>query len=272
LNCLRQHPEQPDVSDKALVLPRIILTAAPSALFLAEDAVWTQQCLIGEGFPYDAVVAVRALMRATDGIAEKWGLAFAGALHLAAQCVLYARLKQVATLLPGQQQDLPASVPFKDLVPGAIIGCQCADLQYVVRAEFARMVDRALTRADFQKLRDVSCLHSQAPYGAAIECAFAADCGGEAVVVAAQHKFDGDASEHQVDEWFDAAAKVMGDHTDVGKFCVLLHVAGLSHQALESIKTRAANKDDRLSNAVIIDAASASQLFERFGLWTFVDA
>jgi hypothetical protein len=161
---------------------------------------------------------------------------------------------------------------LKDLVPGAIIGCECADLQYVVRDAFAHTVDRALTRADFQKLRDASCLHSQALNDAAIESAFAAECGGDAVVVAAQHYFHGDASEHQVDEWFDAAADFMRGHTEGGKFCVLLCVTGLSQAALMSIKQRAANEDDRLSRAIIIDPASASQFFERVGLWPFVEA
>jgi hypothetical protein len=269
LNFLRQHPE---ASDDDAVLPRIVLTVAPSALFLAEDPVWTQQLLTGEGFPYDAVVAVRTLMQATDGIAEKWGLAFTGMLHLTAQCVLHARLKQVATLLPGQEQDLPASVPFKDLVPGAIIGCECADLRYVVRDEFAHTVDRALTHADFQKLRDVSCLHSEAPDQAAIGSAFAAECGDEAVVVAAHHEFHGGASEQQVDKWFDAAAKFMGGHAEGDKFRVLLCLSGLPQEARDTIKTRAANRDDRLSRSIIIDPASAPQIFERFGLWTFVEA
>jgi hypothetical protein len=211
-------------------------------------------------------------MKATDGIAEKLGLAVAGALHLAAQCVLYARRKQAPPALPGQTQDLRGPVPFEDFVPGAIIGCQCADLQYVVRDEFVHVVDRALTRANFQKLRDASCLHSQSPGQAAIESAFAAECGGEAVVVAAQQKFGCDASEHQVDEWFDAAAEFMRGHTEGDKFRVLLCVTGLSQEALESIKQRAANKDDRLSRAIIVDPASASQFFERFGLWTFMEA
>jgi hypothetical protein len=286
LNCLRQHPEKAEEArvwstivltmrppNKERVLPRIVLTVAPSALFLAEDSVWTQKLRTGAGFPYDAVVAVRALMKATDGIAEKLGLAVAGALHLAAQCVLYARRKQAAPALPGQQQDLRGSVPFEDFVPGAIIGCQCADLRYVVRDAFAHTVDRVLDRADFQKkLRDASCLHSQAPGQAAIESAFAAECGGEAVVVAAQQKFGCDACERQVDEWFNAAAEFVRGHTEGDKFRVLLCVTGLSQEALESIKLRAANKDDRLSRAIIIDSTSASQFFERFGLRTFVEA
>jgi hypothetical protein len=263
---LREHPA---TSDAHALLPMIVLTATPSALFLTGACPWT-----GARFPsYDAVVAVRALMQATDGIARKWGPAFAGALHLMAQCVLYARRKQAtATLLPGQAQDLRGSVRFEDLVPGAIIGGQCADLRYVVREAFAHTVDHALTRADFQKLRDASCLHSQPKNQAVADSAFAAECGGEAVVVAAQHKLDGDASEQQVDEWFDAAAEFMRGQTESGNFRVLLCVNGLSQEALDTIKKRAANKDDCLSRAIIIDAASASQLFERFGLWTCVEA
>jgi hypothetical protein len=201
--------------------------------------------------------------------------AFAGALHLSAQCVMHARLKFPESGRHTEQQlERRGSVSFKKLVPGAIIGCQCADLRYVVRDAFAHTIDHALITADFQKLRDASCLHSQASNKhAAIECAFAGECGGEAVVVAAQFKVDsGDASEHQVDEWFDAAAKFMRGHKKRGKFRVLLCVAGLPQEALESVKRRAANKKDRLSRSIIIDPASAPQFFERFGLWTFLEA
>jgi hypothetical protein len=271
LNCLRQHPER---SHHCIYLPRIVLTVAPSALFLAENLVWTQQRLAGARFPsYNSVVAVPALMQATDGVAEKWGFAFAGALHLAAQCVMLAWLKRRAVLWDTERQlERRGLVQFTDLMPGAIIGCRCADLRYVVRDEFAHTVDCALTRADFQKLRDASCVHTQAPDQAAIGSAFAAECGDKAVVVAAQHKFHDDASELQVDEWFDAAADFMRGHPNVGEFRVLLCVTGVSPEALEGIKTRAANKDDRLSRAIIVDPASAPQFFERFGLWTFVEA
>jgi hypothetical protein len=62
-------------------------------------------------------------------------------------------------------------------------------------------------------------------------------------------------------------------HPKCGKnFCVLLCVTGLPQEALENLKARAANKDDRLSRAIIIDPASASQFFERFGLSTIVEA
>jgi hypothetical protein len=47
---------------------------------------------------------------------------------------------------------------------------------------------------------------------------------------------------------------------------VLLCVTGLPQEMLEKIKARAANKDDRLSRAIIVDPTSASQFFERFGL------
>jgi hypothetical protein len=267
LNCLRQRPQRYDLSS-------IALSAAPSALFLAEDPVWTQQRLSGAAFPsVDAVFAVRGLMQATGDVVGKWGLAFAGAMHLKAQCVMHVRCEEDGLpWVTGEQEEKRGLVLFEHLVFGAIFGCRCADLRYVVRDAFAHTVDRALTRADFQKLRAVSCLHIQAPSHAAIESAFAAKCGDKAVVVAAQHKFDGDATERQVDEWFDAAAEVMKDHTNVGEFRVLLCVTGLSPEALDSIKTRAANKDDRLSRAIIIDPASASQFFERSGLWTFVEA
>jgi hypothetical protein len=216
-------------------------------------------------------------------VAEKWGLAFAGAVHLTAQGVLRgARFQDAAPPLRlGKQQphDLRGSVPFKDLVPGAIIGCQCADLQYVVRDEFAQTMDRALTRDDFLKLRDASCLHSsQSPDDQApIEYALAAECGGEdAVLVGTRYRcHDLDACKHPpVDEWFEAAARFMRGGAPMGdkQFCVLLCVTGLPQEALEEIKARAANKDDRLSRAIIIDPASASQFFERFGLSIVVEA
>jgi hypothetical protein len=212
-------------------------------------------------------------MQATGDVVGKWGLAFAGAMHLKAQCVMHVRCEEDGLpWVTGEQEEKRGLVLFDHLVFGAIVGCQCADLRYVLRDEFAHTVDGALTRADFQKLRDVSCLHSQAPSHAAIESAFAAKCGGKTVVVAAQHKLGGDASEQQVDEWFDAAAKFMRGHAKGGKFRVLLCVTGLSQEARESIKKRAANKKDRLSRAIIVDPASASQFFERFGLWTFVEA
>jgi hypothetical protein len=47
---------------------------------------------------------------------------------------------------------------------------------------------------------------------------------------------------------------------------------GLPREALETIKARAANKDDRLSRAIIVDPASPSQFFERFGLSVIVEA
>jgi hypothetical protein len=45
-----------------------------------------------------------------------------------AQCVLYARLKEYDPAAPGQPE-LRGSVRFVDFIPGAIIGCQCADLR-----------------------------------------------------------------------------------------------------------------------------------------------
>jgi hypothetical protein len=64
------------------------------------------------------------------------------------------------------------------------------DLQYVVRKEFVRSVDRALSRDDFQKLRDASCVHTEAPFQEAAEYAIAAECGGEdAALAGAPHPF-----------------------------------------------------------------------------------
>jgi hypothetical protein len=262
---------------------RITLTAAPSALFFSEDDVWTGRG--DKGFPsYDAVMAVRTLMQEPGDVAGKWAFAFAGALHLTAQGVLRARFTEAATprrvghqQQQQQQQELRGSVPFKDLMPDAIIGCQCADLQYVVRGEFAQAVDRALFRDDFENLRVASCLHSQASDDQApIQYALAAECGGEdAILVGTRLKCHVDAGTHPpVDEWFEAAARCMRDgHPKCGKnFCVLLCVTGISQEALDNLKTRAANKDDRLSRAIIIDPASASQFFERFGLSIIVEA
>jgi hypothetical protein len=231
--CLRRHFEP------SVALPRIVLSVSPSALFLEWDpVVWTEHRRTGAAFPScRAVDAVRGLMQATDGVAE-WTRAFVGALNLTAQCVLYARLKQAGTpWLPGQKRNLRGSVPFKDLVPGAIIGCQCADLRYVVRDDVSDT-----------------------------------ECGGEAVVVPAQCKVDRDATEQQVDEWFDAAAEYTRSHTKRGNFRVLICATGLPQEALDSIKKRAANKQDRLSRSIIVDPASAPQFFERFGLWTFMEA
>jgi hypothetical protein len=92
------------------------------------------------------------------------------------------------------------------------------------------------------------------------------------VVVPAQCKLDRDATEQQVDEWFDAAAEYTRGHTKRGKFRVLICARGLPQEALDSIKKRAANKKDRLSRSIIVDPASAPQFFERFGLWTFMEA
>jgi hypothetical protein len=80
---------------------------------------------------------------AISGIAKNWELAL---LHLTAQCVLCAQLERTAPPVK-----LRGSVPLQDLVPGAIIGCQCTNLQYVVRDDFAHTVNRVLTRADFQR-------------------------------------------------------------------------------------------------------------------------
>jgi hypothetical protein len=274
LNCLRRHTVETSDAAQHDAPQRITLTAAPSALFLAQDSAWTWIQQISGGFPsYGAVVAVQALMQVPVDVAGNWAFAFAGALHLAAQCVLRARLNEVAT--PRQELRLRGSVPFKDLVPNATIGCQCADLQYVVRDEFVQTVDRALTRDDFQKLRDASCVHTEAPFQEAAEYAIAAEFGGEdAVLVGARRTFLDVCRHGQVDEWIEQAERrTRGLHQKGDKkFRVLLCVTDLPQAALETIKARAANKDDRLSRAIIIDATSASQLFEWFGLSLAVEA
>jgi hypothetical protein len=142
-------------------------------------------------------------MLTQGGIETHWELGLAGGLHLTAQCILYARrLDEERTPPPPsgrpQQQALRGSVPFKDLVPGVIIGCRCDDLQYVVRDKFVDYVDGPLACADFQRSRDASCLRSRpkawdwdfrARDRKPIKYAFAAECGGEPVEVGAQHKF-----------------------------------------------------------------------------------
>jgi hypothetical protein len=266
-NCLQQ---QPTSTDAQRSLSRIVLTVTPSALFLADDTVWPEESRTGAGFPsYQAVDAVRELMKVTDenSIAKQWELALVGGLHLTAQCVLYASLTRSTPPV-----ELHGSVLFKDLVPGAIIGCECTDLRYVVRKQFRRSVDRALNRADFQTLRDASCLHSQCPNQEAIEYAFAAERGNESLMVGAQHKFYSSAHLSKIYEWFDAVAKLMRGHMEGDKFRVLLCVTGLSSEALEDIKERASSKTDRLRYAIIINAASASQFFERLGVFFFVQA
>jgi hypothetical protein len=121
-------------------------------------------------------------------------------------------------------------------------------------------------------------VHSQSPDDQApIEYGLAVECGGDAaVLVAARHKcHDPDARKHPlIDEWFEEAARFMrGGHPNGSKkFRVLICATGLPQEALEEIRARAVNNADRLSRAIIIDPASASQFFERFGLSIVVEA
>jgi hypothetical protein len=283
-NCLRQRPATATDDHKSA---RIVLSATPPSLFLAGEDVWSELERTSPGFPsYEAAAAVRALMLTGDGIPQKWAPGLAGGLHLMAQCILYARLNQAGTLLPSgqpQQQALRGSVPFKDLVPGAIIGCQCDDLQYVVRDKFAVVVDGALTRAHFQRSRHASCLRSRprrffsdslrAWDRQPIKYVFAAECGGEPVDVVAQHKFRKNSRPCQVTFWANRAANFMTMRTGgEKKVRVLLCVTGLSTTAVEKIKKRAADASDPLSRAIIIDTATASQFFDRLGVFVFGEA
>jgi hypothetical protein len=239
------------------------------------------------GFPnYKAAAVVRDLME--GGIQLRWAPGLAGGLHLMAQCILYARLNQAGTPPPPpsglpQQQALRGSVPFKDLVPGAIIGCQCDGLQYVVRDKFVDSVNGALTRADFQRSRDASCMCSQ-PRGFGSDClrawdrqaikyVLAAECGGEPVEVVAQHKFRKNSHPCQVSFWANRAANFMTVRTGGDKKVhVLLCVTGLSTTAVEKIKKRAADANDPLSRAIIIDTATATRFFDRLGVFVFGEA
>jgi hypothetical protein len=272
--CMRQHPAREFSSNE---FPWILLNATPAALFLAGSDIWNEHRRTSPGFPnYEAANAVRELMqtKGKHGIPKAWELGLAGGLYLTAQCVLYARLDQIATLPPSgqqQRQALRGSVLFKDLVPGAIIGCRCDGLQYVVRGEFVDSVEGALTSADFQRPRDASCLHSWSPTQEAVEYVFAAECGGEPVEVGAQHKLRKSACESEVNDWFSKVAAFMKARTGGDKFRVLLCVTGLSATAIESIETRAKNADDPLSRAIIIDTATASQFFERLGVFILVE-
>jgi hypothetical protein len=281
-NCLRQGPATATGDHKSA---QVVLGATPSALFATGHDVWSQLERTSPGFPsYKAARAVRQLMRTEDGIPLRWAPGLAGGLHLMAQCILYARLNQAGTLPPsGQpQQALRGSVPFKDLVPGAIIGCQCDGLQYVVRDKFADSVDGAFTRADFQRSRDASCVCSQprAPYSdchrawdrQAIKYTFAAECGGEPVEVAAQHKFRKRSRAYQVGFCVSSAENFMAALTSGEKGRVLICATGLSPTAIERINKRAADANDPLSRAIIIDTATATQFFDRLGAYVFGEA
>jgi hypothetical protein len=272
-NCLRQCSATVTGVDK---FPEIALNVTPSALFVGAHYLWTRQAETSPGLPnQNAANVVGKLMRATGDIPKKWELGLAGGLHLTAQCILYARLNEEGLPPPSgrphQWQALRGSVPFVDLVPGAIIGCQCDDLQYVVRGEFVHSVKRALTSADLQMSRDASCLHSESPTQEAIEYTFAAECGGAPVEVAAQHKFKKRATEGDINAWVNKVAEFMkphmGDH-----FRVLLCVKGLLPQTIETIKKRAQDANDPLSRAIVIDTASASQFFDRLGVLMLVEA
>jgi hypothetical protein len=165
-------------------------------------------------------------------------------------------------------------VPFKDLVPGAIIGCQCDGLRYVVRDKFADSVDGALTRADFERSRDASWLHEPtvAVVHRAVASTFAAECGGELVDVGVRHNFHQRAREDDVSDWFTKVDEFMKPRTRGGNFRVLLCVTGLSPTAIESIKKRAQNANDPLSRAIIVDTATAPQFFERLGVFVLAKA
>jgi hypothetical protein len=278
-NCLRQRPATVTGGHNS---PQIVLSATPSSLFLAGEDVWSEVERTSPGFPsYEAAAAVRDLME--GGIQLRWVLGLAGGLHLMAQCILYARLNQAGTPPPpsGQpQQALRGSVPFTDLVPGAIIGCQCDGLQYVVRDKFADSVDGALTRADLQRSRDASCVCSQ-PRGLYSDClrawdrqaikyTFAAECGGEPVEVVAQHKFRKRSRAYQVGFWVHSAENSMAARAGGKKNVrVLICATGLSPTAIETIRKRAADANDPLSRAIIIDTATASQFFDRLGVFVF---
>jgi hypothetical protein len=284
-NCLRQGPATATGDHK---FAQIVLSATPPSLLLAGEDVWSELERTSPGFPsYEAAAAVRELMRTEDGIPLRWAPGLAGGLHVMAQCILYARLNQAGTAPPPsglpQQQALRESVLFKDLVPGAIIGCQCDGLQYVVRDKFADVVDGALTRAHFQRSRDASCLRSR-PRGFESDClrawerqaikyVFAAECGGEPVEVVAQHKFRKSSRPCQVSFWSKRAANYMTSRTGGNKNVrVLICVTGLSPTAIETIRKRAADANDPLSRAIIIDTATASQFFDRLGAFVFDEA
>jgi hypothetical protein len=64
----------------------------------------------------------------------------------------------------------------------------------------------------------------------------------------------------------------MTAHTGGEKIRVLLCATGLPPTAIERIKERAADANDPLSRAIIIDTATASQFFDRLGVFVFGEA
>jgi hypothetical protein len=289
-NCLRQASASAVNGDHEFP-QTVILSATPAALYFAGYDVWDRQKHTSPGFPsFKAAAAVCELMRelSRGGIQRESVLGLAGGLHLLAQCALYARqLNETGTPPPPsgrpQEQALLGSVLFKDLVPGAIIGCQCDDLQYVVRDKFVDEVKGPLNRADFQRSRDASCVCSQSRAPGytdsdrawdrqAVKYTFAAECGGESVVVAAQHKFRKSSRACQVSAWVTSAANFMAAHPGGEKVRVLICVTGLSSTTIKRIRKRAADENDPLSRAIIIDTATASQFFDRLGVFGFGEA